>query len=64
MKIYKSFNEMAEGTGALSPNADVMAFVDNMSPAILEYGNMKFYPGLEDPTKRKHVHVRSPEGKI
>ncbi len=62
MKIYNSFNEMAEGTGALSANVEGMAFVDNMSPAILQYGNMKFYPGLEDPNKRKHVHVRLPDG--
>jgi len=36
----------------------------NMSPAILEFGNLKFYPGLEDPNKRKHVHVRSPSGEV
>ena len=64
MKSYKSFDEMAKGTGALEFGGGTN-FVDNMSPpAILEYGNMKFYPGLEDQNKRKHVHVKSPNGEV
>jgi len=35
-----------------------------MSPIIHEYGNLKFSIGPEDPAKRKHVHVASPDGMI
>ena len=38
--------------------------VENMSPVTLVLGNLRFDVGIEDPRKRKHVHVISPDGKI
>ena len=41
-----------------------MAFVGNMSPTIMRYDGLDFILGTEDQEKRKHIHVKSNEGKI
>lgn len=64
MKSYKSFNEMAEGTGALSPNVENMAFVDNMSPpAIDQYVGYSIHIPVFD-HEPPHVHIKKGKQKF
>lgn len=71
MTIYNSFNEMAEGTGALETGCR-MSFVDNMSPKFVSippfHGKQFFVRAHEEAhggkPEKPHVHLSLPEGDI
>ena len=69
MPVVNNFSEIycIDGSrGGIDRNRSVMHEfqVDNMSPTVHEFGNLRFDVGSEDPDKRRHVHVVSPTGEI
>ncbi len=72
MEIYSSFNEMADGTGALTFGVGRMDFVDNMSPkftSIPPFHGKQFYVWAGEEAhggkpEKPHVHIKLPEGEI
>ena len=76
MKSYNSFNEMAEGTGALEVGGDgagdLLAFVDNMSPkftSIPPFHGQQFFVWAHEKGNGRglvppHVHIKLQDGEI
>ena len=71
MKSYKSFDEMAKGTGALEFDSGIN-FVDNMSPkfvTIPPFQGKRFYVWADEKShggniEKPHVHIKLQEGEV